>query len=90
MTGSHDDEIVHDELDKDRNEPAVQIVEVVASLEETDQDELKPIYDQIDHVLSHIFSNPPDEEAQIEITFTYENYRVTVEQNGAARFVRTS
>lgn len=90
MTRSHDDEIVHQELDKTRAEPAVQIAEVVASLEDEAEDELTPVYDQIDHVLSQIFSDPPDENAQIEVTFTYENYRVTVEQNGAARFVKSS
>lgn len=90
MTREHDDEIVHRELDTTRDEPAVQIAEVVASLEETDEDKLTPVYDQINHVLTHIFSNPPDTTAQIEVTFTYENYRVTVEQSGDARFVKAT
>lgn len=90
MAGPHDGEIVYESLDKARAEPAVQIAEVVASLEDTDQDRLTPVYRQIDHVLQHIFSDPPDESAQIEVTFRYENYRVTVEQNGEAKFVRTS
>lgn len=27
-------------------------------------------------------------ESQIEVTFTYEDYRITVEQNGAVEFVQ--
>lgn len=89
MTESHNDDVVCQELDTTRSEPAVEVAEVVASLEDTDQDTLTPVYEQIDHVLAHIFSDPPDSSAQIEITFTYESYRVTVEQNGTAQFVRT-
>lgn len=39
-----------------------------------------------DHA-DEIFSNPPAPEAQIRITFSYEGYRVTVEQDGTAKFV---
>lgn len=87
MSDSHEESIVHERLDVDRQEPAVQVAEIVASLDGKDQTELSPVYDQIDHVLTHIFSNPPDPGAQVEISFTYEGYRITVEQNGRARFV---
>lgn len=89
MTEARDDEIFHHELKTSRDEPSVQIAEIVASLEDTDVDDLTPVYDQIDHVLSQIFSDPPDPSAQVEVTFSYERYRITVEQNGEATFIKT-
>jgi len=41
-----------------------------------------------DGVLDHLFSNPPSAEAQMEVTFSYEGYRITIEQDGTAEFVR--
>lgn len=60
---------------------------MIAALDDRDIEEVTVAYGQIDHILTHIFSNPPDPDAQIEITFTYDGYRVTVEQNGEVRFV---
>jgi hypothetical protein len=39
-------------------------------------------------MLDVVFENPPAPEAQVEVTFSYEGYRITVEQNGRARFVQ--
>ena len=83
-------DIVHRTLDTGRSEPVVQIAEIVAELENKNEDELTTTYEKLDHVLSHIFENPPEPEAQVEISFSYEGYRVTVEQNGDAQFVRTA
>lgn len=83
-----DDETAQRQLDTTAEEPAVQVAELVAELEGTTADRLSPTYKQIDHVLDHVFSNPPAPDAQMVITFTYESYRVTVEQNGRAKFVK--
>jgi len=88
MVDSPDDEIRHHELDTDDKEPVLQVAEIVAELEGKEQDELRPTYEHLDHLLQHIFEQPPVPEAQVEITFTYEDYRITVEQNGTARFVK--
>lgn len=90
MSDSNEDSIVHERLDVERPEPAVEIAEIIASLDDEDVTQLSSTYDQIDHVLTHIFSNPPDPDAQVEVSFTYEGYRVTVEQNGRARFVEVT
>lgn len=90
MRESHDDDIVHRELDTDREEPAVVIAEVVAELEGKRTDELATIYDCIDGMLTELYSNPPAPESQMTIEFTYNGYRITVEQNGASKFVRVS
>lgn len=89
MTDQPGSDIVHRTLDTDREEPVIQIAEIVAELEDEDEDDLATTYDRLDHVLDHIFEEPPDPEAQVEITFSYEGYRITVEQSGAAQFVRT-
>lgn len=90
MTETHDTEIVHRELDIDREEPAIAIVEVVATLEGTPAIELPPVYNSIDGMLSNLFSNPPAPESQITVEFTYSSYRVTVKQSGAAEFVHVT
>ena len=82
------DEVVVRQLDADANDPALEVAEIVAELEGADAARLQPTYDQLDHVLDHLFSTPPAPEAEIEITFTYEGYRITVEQNGRAEFVK--
>ncbi|WP_252699653.1 HalOD1 output domain-containing protein [Natronosalvus vescus] len=90
MTETHDDEIVHWGLDADREEPAVAIAKVVADLTGTSLSELSPAYDYIDGILSGLYSNPPEPEAQITVEFTYCGYRITVEQSGAAEFVHVT
>jgi hypothetical protein len=87
MSPSHDDEIVHRTLETDQQEPAAQIATHVADLSGRAPENLTTAYEQIDHVLEHIFSNPPQPEAQVQITFSYEGYRITVEQDGSAQFV---
>jgi hypothetical protein len=89
-TAEHDEEIVHRKLDPERDDPAIGIVEIVADLDDTEPAELTSIWGCLDHVLDEISSNPPASEAQLEITFSYEGYRITVEQNGSAKFVETS
>jgi len=88
MNDQNDDDIVHRVLDTDDRDPSSQIPEIVAELEGKRNEELTTTYDHLDHVLDHIFSNPPAPEAQVTITFSYESYRITVEQNGNAQFVK--
>lgn len=81
------DEIHHRTLDPDGDEPATQIAAHVASLSGRDPAELQSTWERFDHVVDEIFQNPPAAEAQIEVRFTYEGYRITVEQDGHVRFV---
>lgn len=89
MNDSPNDEIVHRQLETEMREPVVQVAEIVADLEDRETDELTTTYDHLDHVLQSLFTNPPVPEAQVEITFSYEGYRITVEQDGTAQFVKT-
>jgi hypothetical protein len=90
MTETHDEDIVHRELNTDREEPAVAVAEVVADLKGKRVDELTATYDCIDGMISELYSNPPSPEAQMTVEFTYSGYRITVEQSGAAKFVQVT
>ena len=83
-----EDEIVYRELDTDREYPAVQIAEIVAELEGRNVGDLTSTYDCVDHVLENVLSEPPSPEAQLQVTFSYEGYRITVEHDGSAAFAK--
>lgn len=89
MSGSDDQEIIHRTLDTDAEEPVEQVAETIAELEGESVENMTPLYNHLDHILDRLFSDPPADEAEITITFTYEEYRVTIEQNGDAQFVET-
>jgi hypothetical protein len=88
MTEEHGEEIVHRQLDTDRKDPAAAIAEVVADLDGRSTDDLPSTYSQVDGMLDNLFTDPPVPEAQMEVSFTYAGYRVTVGQDGNAKFVR--
>lgn len=77
-------------FDTDQAQPNVDVTETVAELKGVESDQLSPLYDAIDHVIDNIFSQPPDPEADVEVSFTYEGYRITVNQDGSATFRRLS
>lgn len=89
MSDQHRKEIVHRQLETDRETPVVQIAEIVADLEGETADELSTMYERVDHLIDNIFSRPPSPEAQVEVTFSYEGYRITVDQDGSGKFVKT-
>lgn len=91
IRGSDDEsDAVRVEFDTDDPEPSLSVVEAVAEIEDVDETDLATVYDCIDHVLDHVFSTPPDPEARVAVSFDYEGYRVTVHQDGSARFVPKS
>lgn len=59
MDETHDDEIIHRELDTTRDSPGAAIAEIVAGLEDTDSDELASVWRRIDDMLRPLFSDPP-------------------------------
>lgn len=79
-------DVVYRTFDVEEADPNVSVARTVAELEDVDTGELTPLYDCIDHVLEHLFSNPPVPAAETEVTFSYEGYRITVEQDGSAVF----
>jgi uncharacterized membrane protein len=90
MSSNPAEDIIHRQLDRTGENTAVQITNIIAELEEKEVSKLYPIYDQMDDVLDNIFSEPPSPEAQLQITFSYEGYRITIEQDGHAAFIKIS
>lgn len=87
---TQEEEIIHRTLDTDGDNPAIQIVELVAEIEDRDMLDLANMYDCADGILDHLFSDPPASEAQMQVMFSYEGYRITIEQNGAVKLVKTA
>ena len=90
MTEDQDSGKIRRELDTDADEPATQIAMAVADIEGKDVDELESMYKTIDHVVDNLFSDPPSPTAQVEVSFSYEGYRIHVDQDGVAEFVKVS
>ena len=84
------DDVVTRQFDTERDAPATQVVEVIADLEDADPVELPSIYRRIDDLIADLFSTPPPADADATLTFTYHGYRIRVEQDGEARFLRAS
>jgi len=76
-------------MDTAADNPAVEVATAVADIEGTDPTELSTMYECVDGMLDELFSTPPADEAQMEVTFSYANYRIPVEQDGFAEFVKT-
>ena len=79
-------DIIHRELDTSVENPATEVA--VADIEGKEATDLTETYGCIDGVLDEIYSDPPSPEAQMQVEFSYEGYRITIEQDGAAKFVK--
>ena len=88
-----DSVIVHRELfegeqpDSD-DDPEIDIAKIVADLEGESATDISSLYDTIDHLVEHLYSNPPPIEAQAELEFTFEGYRIELSQDGKATFMK--
>jgi len=87
-----DSVIVHRELFEGEqpgtDDPEIDIARIVADLEGEDPTDIGSLYDTIDHLVEHLFSNPPPIEAQAELEFTFEGYRIELSQDGQATFMK--
>jgi hypothetical protein len=87
---SDDDRIVHRQFDTEQDDPATAVAEAVADLQGSETTDLSTMCEQVDHLVDHLFSTPPDPGAQVQVEFTFEGYRITVDQDGSARFVEVA
>lgn len=65
----------------------MQVAEHVADISGEDVMELASTWSKFDHVVDGIFDDPPSPDADVEVSFTYEGYRVIVDQDGNATYV---
>lgn len=89
MGNDSESEVIRRELDAGAGNPGVQVAEIVADIEDREVTDLTSIYGCVDGVLDNMLSQPPSPEAEMKVEFTYEGYRITIEQNGRVTFVRT-
>lgn len=79
---------VHHVFDTDQEEPEVDVASVIADLEGRDRTELSALYNTIDDLIQNLFADPPSAEAQAQIAFSYEGYRVILNQDGHATLMK--
>lgn len=78
----------HFEFDVDQENPEVNVAEVISGLEDKEMTDLATLYDTVDHLIEHMYDSPPSPEAQVRMEFTYEGYRVVLNQDGFATFMK--
>jgi len=74
--------IVERVVDPNHGQANYCVLGTIASAEDVDVTNLPPMYTRIEHLLGELFGEPPVDEAQIEASFSYYGYRVTVNQGG--------
>lgn len=80
--------VAHFEFDVDREDSEVDVAEVVAELEDKDVTDLSALYETVDHLIEKLYATPPSAAAQVRMEFTYEGYRITLNQDGFATFMK--
>jgi hypothetical protein len=88
MADAPDENIIRRDLETDEREPASAISEVIAEIEGEDPTDLPAIWACTDGMLANMFSDPPKPAAQMQIEFSYQDYRITVHQDGTAEFLK--
>ncbi|MFC6767338.1 HalOD1 output domain-containing protein [Natrinema soli] len=74
--------VIRRQLDTNQEDPAAQLVEVIADIDDVEPMELAPIYYRIDGLITGLFSSPSPLEANAHVAFSYEGYRIRVHQDG--------
>jgi hypothetical protein len=58
------------------------LLELVAELEGCAIDDLPSFYQRVGHFVEMLYRVPPAPEAQMQLSFSYAGYRITVDQQG--------
>lgn len=77
-------------VEPDPDEPYLSFLHTIAEVEGCSIDDLPPLYDYVDHLVEHLFSTPPPAKAQVQMEFTYYNYRVNLDQEGNLSLMKQS
>ncbi|WP_115863959.1 HalOD1 output domain-containing protein [Halorussus litoreus] len=77
-----DDRIYHRKVTPDAEEANQSLLRLLANVENCEVTDLPPLYEQIDHMVEHLFTQPPPDDAQAELTFSYHGYRIELDQTG--------
>lgn len=60
----------------------IELMEIIADIEGIAEEELPILWRDADHMISNLFESPPGQHAQMELTFTYAGYRISISQSG--------
>ena len=89
MNSDAGNEMFQRQLDTDGGVPTTQLVETISEIEGTEPTELEPIWPNVGGMVERLFSDPPSPDARMEIEFNYLAYRIRIEQDGSATFMKT-
>ena len=80
--GGVDGEIVTASIDPNPETAEYDLLAIVADLEDTEITDLPSLYEQLDHFVEQLYETPPSPKAQLELSFSYAGYRITLTQGG--------
>jgi len=79
--------IVRHRIDPDPSTAEYDLLEIIAEVEGGEIETLPSLYNEVDHVVETMFKTPPSDRAQIEISFSYAGYRVSIDRKGFVELV---
>jgi hypothetical protein len=77
-----EERIYHRKIEPEPEDADYRLLRLIANVEGVDVTDLPPIYDRIDHLVGHMYQNPPSPDAQAQLEFSYYGYRITLDQDG--------
>jgi|GEM_PF-475983 len=75
-------DIVRASIEPDPKTAEHDLLELIAESEGVEIEDLPSFYEQVDHFVEMLFKRPPSSESQMQLSFSYAGYRVTVNQKG--------
>ena len=79
--------MVRRQITPDPESSEYDLLEIIAELEDCEIEALPSLYNEVDHVVETMFKTPPSDRAQIEISFSYAGYRVSIDRKGFVELV---
>ena len=79
--------IIRRRIDPDPATAEYDLLEIIAELEGSEIEGLPSLYNEVEHVVETMFKTPPSERAQIEVSFSYAGYRVSIDRHGVVELV---
>jgi hypothetical protein len=77
-----EDIVAQRQLNADRGDQMIQLVELIADIDDVEPTEISPIYRDIDSLVSDFFGSQPPSRGDATLAFSYQGYRIHVQQDG--------
>ncbi|RXK49043.1 HalOD1 output domain-containing protein [Halorientalis pallida] len=79
--------IIFTRMSPDPETAEFEFIELISSVEGAPVEELPLLYDEVDHLVERLFETPPSLDAQVEISFSYSGYRITINRSGDVKLI---